>query len=354
MRRLFVAGLLFVVACSKKDDAPKPEDKPADKTEPKPADPKPADPGVKPAEAPPAKIKEATNSGDLGKLPIDSELVFGVNVAMVQTSPIWKDFIAPRVMSDDVKAKLEEFKAKCGIDPLAVVKTASIGLKEGTAGKEGAVVVHGPEKAKVAACADKMKADKDAKVEITQDGEVTILKPKGGGTAVAYQFIGDTDAVIVIGPKADAAGVKSIVEGKSGLASSATFVDMYNRLETEKALWMLINGKNSAFKPLAMAGIKPTHVFGALDVSDGINLDMRMRLASADQATQSATMMKSQLAPAAGMLKIDKIDVGSDGPDLKLTMIVSKANIGPMLQSMQSMAKMAGGGGGGGAMGGTP
>lgn len=350
LRRVLIAGSLCFVACSK-GDAPPASDKPATPATPeKPAD-KPADPpAVKPADAPPAKIKQATNTDDLAKLPIDSEMVFGVNVQLIQASAIWKDFLAPKVMSDDVKAKLDEFKQKCGIDPLASVKTASIGLKDVADGKEGAIVVHGLEKAKVADCATKMKADKDAKVEITQDGDVTILKPKAGGVAVAFTFTSDTDAVIVIGSKANAAGVKSAVEGKGGLASSAAFVDMFNRLETEKALWTLVNGKNKMFKPLEMAGIKPSHVFGSLDTSAGLNLDLRFRLASADQATQSATMMKAQLGPAAGMLKMDKLDASSDGQDLKLNMVVSKANIGPMMSAIKGLA----GSMGGGAMGGTP
>ncbi len=340
MARRLIVGLLFVAACSK-SDAPaekKSADKPAETTAEKP---------VTPEVAPPAKVKQATNSDDLGKLPIDSDMVLGVNVAAVQASPLWKDFIAPRVMSGDVVAKLDEFKQKCGIDPLAVIKSASIGLKDTPSGKEGAIVVHGPDKAKLAACAETMKADKDAKVEITQDGDATILKPKTGGVTVAFQFISDTDAVVAIGSKANAAGLKSIIGG-TGLAASNTFVEMYNRLDTEKSVWMLMNGKNPMFKPLAMAGIKPSHVYGVVDASDGINLELRMRLASQDQATQSAAMVKSQLAPAAGMLKIDKLDATADGQDLKLLMIVSKANLGPMLSAMQGLAESMGGG----AMGG--
>lgn len=347
VRRLIVAGLLFVAACSKSDA---PAEKPAAEkptTAEKPAD-KQA-PDVAPVDkTPPAQVKQATNSGDLGKLPIDSDTVIGVNVAAIQSSPLWKDFIAPRVMSGDVTAKLDELKQKCGIDPLAAVKSASVGLKDTPNGKEGAIVVHGPEKAKLAACVEKMKADKDAKVEITQDGDATILTPKTGGVAVAFQFISDTDAVIAIGGKANAAGLKAIIGG-TGLAASSAFVEMYNRLDTEKSLWMLMNGKNPAFKPLAMAGIKPSHVYGLLDVSDGVNVELRMRLASQDQATQSATMMKSQLGPAAGMLKMDKLDVTADGNDLKFVMLVSKQNLGPMLSAMQGLA----GSMGGGAMGGS-
>jgi len=345
-RRWFVAGLLIAAACSKGD---KPSDKPAEQPDPaKPADKLPAEPAVKPDPVTPvAKIKQATNTADLSLLPIDSDMVVGVNIALIQTSPQWKEFIVPRVMTDDVKARLDEFKQKCNIDPLAVIKSASIGLKEGA--KEGVVVVHGPDKAQVTACAEKMKADKDSKVVVTTDGDVTILKSKTAGPdtpSVAFTFTSADTAVIVVGSKATTAGVKAVVGSTGGLTSSGAFVDMYNRLETEKSLWMLMNGKSKAFAPLAMAGIKPTHVFGALDVSDGLVFDLRMRLASPDQATQSATMMKSQLAPAAGMLNIDKLDVTSDGQDLKLAMMVSKANVPKMLKAMVGLASMGGGGAG--------
>jgi hypothetical protein len=344
-RRLFVAGLLIAAACSKKEggDAPKPADKPADPAAVKPAD-KPAEKPADPA-APAAKIKQATNVDDLGMLPIDSETVLGVNVALVQTSPLWKDFLAPQLLSDSVKATLEEFKAKCNVDPLAVVNTASIGFKEVAGARDGVIIVHGPDKAKVTACADKMKAEKDAKVTITQDGDATIVKSKTGDVTVAYSFLDDTTAVIVIGAAANAAGIQKVKAKTGGLATSAAFVDMFNRIDTEKTLWMLLNGKNKMFAGLAMAGIKPTHAFGNVDLSDGINLDLRLRLASADQATQSAMMMKSQLGPAAGLLKIDKIDVSSDAQDLKLNMIVSKANIGPMIAQVKNLAKTMGGGG---------
>lgn len=341
-RRLLFAALLIAAACSKKENGDKPADQPADKPTPgvTPTD-KADKPAEKPPADPPAKIKQATNVDDLGLLPVDSETVLGINVASIQQSPLWNQFIAPRVMSDSVKATLDEFKTKCNVDPLAVVKTASIGLKETT--RSGVLVVHGPDKAQVMACADKMKAEKDSKVAISSDGDTTIVKSNSGDVAVAFQFIDDDSAVIVVGPQANAAGVKAVMAKSGGLASSAAFVDMFNRIETEKSLWMLLNGKNKAFQALAMAGIKPTHAFGALDVSDGINLDLRLRLASADQATQSATMMKSQLGPAAGMLKIDKIDVTSDGQDLKIGMLVSKANIGGMLQSLQAMGGGMGG-----------
>lgn len=341
-RRLLFAALLIAAACSKKENGDKPADQPGDPG----VKPTPQQPAEKPANPPPAKIKQATNVDDLGMLPVDSESVFGVNLAAIQQSPLWNEFIAPRVMSDSVKSTLDDFKTKCNVDPLTVVKSASIGLKDST--KEAVLVVHGPDKAKVMACADKMKAEQDPKVTVSTDGDVTMVKATNGDVTVAFQFIDDDSAVIVVGAKANAAGVKAAMAKTGGLASSAAFVDMYNRIDTEKSLWMLLNGKNKAFQALAMAGIKPTHAFGALDVSEGIDLDLRLRLASPDQATQSATMMKTQLGTATTMLKIDKLEASADGSDLKIQMVVAKSNIGSMLSQLKALQSMGGGGGMGG------
>lgn len=335
-RRLFVAGLLFVAACSKKDDAPaKPADqptaeKPADKTE------KPAD---KTAVA--AKLKDAPNSGDLAKLPVGSDVVAGLDIAQLQSSALWTEFIAPAVLKDDVKAKLDEFKQKCDLDPFTAIKTVTIGLT--TTSQDAVAIAHGLDKAKVAACAEKMKADPAGKIDVAVDGEVTILKPKGGGMPVAFTFAGD-DAVIVVGSKADAAGVKAAAGAMGGLSSSAGFVDIYNKLPNGKALWMVGNGKLKQLEGFAKLGMKATHVFGTLDTSAGLDLDLRLRLASEDQATQSATMLKSQLGPSKDLLKLDKMECVADGSDLKINMVVSKANLGPMIESLKGVAKMMGGG----------
>ena len=97
---------------------------------------------------------------DLTLLPLDSELVLGINFAQVQQSALWKQFVEPKLMSGEAQTKLAEFKAKCDFDPMASFKTVSVGLK-GLGGNkpDGIIVAHGIDKGKALACFDKMKPE---------------------------------------------------------------------------------------------------------------------------------------------------------------------------------------------------
>src|SRR6185312_107351 len=117
---------------------------------------------------------------DLSLLPVDSEMVMGLNFAQLQTSALWKQF-SPKLM-EKAATGLAEFKVACGFDPLEAVKSVSMGLKGlGGAQPDGVIVVHGPEKAKVMACVGKAKEEAAKKgTDITVDGDVFIVKDKSG------------------------------------------------------------------------------------------------------------------------------------------------------------------------------
>ncbi len=346
-RWLVAALVVTTLGACKKDEAPASDPKPTDpavKSADKPAEmAKPGDPAVAEAPPPMQPIKEGgVNVSDLALLPVDSDVVVGVNFAQAQQSPLWKEYISAKVMADDIKANLDELK-KCGFDPMAVVKTASIGLKTTVSGgKEGVVIVHGPDKAKVLACADKLKLDAASKVEITKDGETLILKKKSGGDPIAIGFIDDSTALLVVGGKADAAGVKAAMGNTKGVKTSARFVDLYNKLDTSQSMWFLVNGKAKAFEALGAMGLKPKQVYGAVNLADGVVVDLRMRLENPDQATQFAATLKSQLGAAAGMLHLDKADATSDGSDLKLVLSVAAANVEALGKQMKAMAGAGG------------
>ena len=96
----------------------------------------------------PPTAKAPAAQDDLAYLPADSEMVMGVNFAQIQQSALWKQFVQPMMMKGDVKAKLDEFKSVCGMDPMTTVKSFSFGLKNMAGGKpEGIVVGNGVDKA---------------------------------------------------------------------------------------------------------------------------------------------------------------------------------------------------------------
>jgi hypothetical protein len=323
---LAALGLMLTLAgCNKEEKKGAPGDKTAEK-------------GDKPGVAP------SGSSGavdDLTLLPLDSEIVLGINFSQVTQSSLWKQFVEPKMMTGDVQAKFAEFKAKCDFDPMASFKTVSVGLKIVNDKPDGVIVVHGIDKAKSFACIEKMK-DEAAKegTEMTRDGDVVIMKGKGGEPA-AVMFLNDNTAVVALGDKGNAAGVKQVAQGGSTLKSSPPFLDMYGKVKTGDSLWFLINGNAKFFDKAAAMGVKPKAVFGSINVTDGLSLDMRMRMETPDAAAQFANMGKAQIQQAAKMF--DQIDIAADGADAKITVVLSNQKLQALIQQVGGMLGGLGG-----------
>jgi hypothetical protein len=286
---------------------------------------------------------------DLALLPVDSEMVMGLNFAQLQQSALWKQY-SPKLM-EKAAGGLADFKAACGFDPLEAVKTVSIGMKGlGGTTPDGVIVVHGPEKAKVMACMDKAKAEAAKKgSEVTVDGDVFMVKDKSGNNT-AFTFVNDTTLVGVMGATASKDTVLAAAKGGSALKTSPAFVEMFSKINTGDSLWMLMNGNSPAFSKMGSMGVKPKAIFGSVNVTDGLTLDMRIRLATNDEATNLVNMLKGQINNPQVKQMFDKLDVVADGTDAKFSVAMSN-------QKLQQLIGMVGGMMGGmmgGGMGGPP
>jgi hypothetical protein len=281
---------------------------------------------------------------DLALIPRDSEVVFGINVSQVQQSGLWKKFVEPVLMTGDAMRKIGEFKAKCGIDPMTAVKSVSIGVKGAASGKpEGVVVIHGMDKAKGMSCLDSMKDDmaKDG-TELSHDGDVVVFKNTRGGVQAAMQYVNDTTAFAVFGEQVTAASVKSAQAGET-LKSSQPFLDMYGKINTGESLWLLLSGK--VLDKGAALGVKATAVYGSLNVTDGLTLDLRMQFATPEDATKFADLSKSQAKQAAKMF--DKADITSDGKEVKFSIALSSQKLEALVAQLKGLFSAFGGGMGG-------
>ncbi|HUJ62797.1 MAG TPA: hypothetical protein VLX92_30050 [Kofleriaceae bacterium] len=343
-----VALGLGASACKKSDDkkSDQSSDKTADKT---PADDKPAV-----AMAGNAGGSTAAAGDDLSLLPVDSEVVMGINFAQLQQSGLWKQF-APVVMAK-IASKLADFKAACGFDPFEAFKSISIGMKGLGPGTqpEGAIVIHGPDKAKVMSCVLKAKTEAASKGEdLTVDGDVFMVKDKTGNTS-AFTFVNDSTLLGVIGPAASAATAKEAAKGGSALKSSSTFVEMYSKIDTSQSMWILINGNSPMMSKAGMMGVKLKAIFGSVNLTDGLTVDMRVRLGSPDEATQLVGMAKGQINNPQVKEMFDKLDVTSDGADVKVSVAMSNQKLQQLVTMMGSMigGLMGGMGGGGASLGG--
>jgi hypothetical protein len=319
-------ALVLVSACKKDDKKADPAagDKPGDKS------------GDQTAEKPASPSGAATE--DLALLPVDSEVVMGINVGQMLTSSLWKQLVEPKVMTPERVAKLNEFKAKCGFD-FTAIKSVALGMKASGDKPEGVIVMHGLDKAKAWDCADKMKDEmaKDGS-EFTRDGDVALVKDKKGET-MALTFVNNSTAVAVLGDKANAAGVKAVTAGNSGLKTSQQFTDMFGKVKSSDTLWMLVNGK--LLEKGASMGLKANAVYGSINVTDGLTLDMRLRTPTPEDATAAATMFKAQSQGAAQMF--DKIDVTNDGNEVRFAVVLSGPKLEAMIKQFQGLLGAFGG-----------
>jgi hypothetical protein len=110
---------------------------------------------------------------------------------------------------------------------------------------------------------------------------------------------------------------------------------MYGKVKTSDSLWFLLNGNSKVFEKVAAMGIKPKAVFGSLNVTDGLSLDMRMRMETPDAASQLANMGKAQIQQAAKMF--DQIDVNADGSDVKFTVVLSNQKLQALISQFSGM-----------------
>jgi hypothetical protein len=311
-------------ACRKDDDAPPTTGSgstdPKDPGAPKSYDSKPPPVALGKLGPTPAELASAE---DLSMLPVDAEAVMGINFAKLQTSEAWKQLIEPRLSGNaTLLAKLTELKSTCGFDPMAEIKSLAVGMKGGFGSPDGVVVVHGLDKAKTMACFEKKDAFAKHDVDATLDGDVAILKPAKGGDpeqVAGVTFVNDTTAVVVLGPRATKDGVNKAAAGKSMLKSSPTFIDMYNRLDTGQAMWVMVNGNSKLFERLKQLGIATMGMFGTLGTADGLALDLRLRMESADNA---ATTKSRWAGTIEGFLKqyVDRIAISTEGADVRLVL----------------------------------
>jgi hypothetical protein len=274
--------------------------------------------------------------GDLALLPAESEVVFGMNLGQMQQSPLWKQFVEPKLAVAERRQMLDEFKAKCGVDPMKMLSSITVGIR-GFADKPSAVAVgHGLDKAKLLDCFDKNKAEiaKNGGPEVTRDGDVVLFKDDRGESA-AVQFINDSTAVMVAGPNASAAAVKAVVAGGgSSLKSSAPFLEMYKKVKTGDSVWGLASGKVLERIPF---GLAINAAYGSVNVTDSLVVDTRVRFDKPEAATQAAEMANAQTKQFTPQY-LEKAEATAEGNELHMSVTVSGQKLPELIPLIQMAA----------------
>jgi hypothetical protein len=277
-------------------------------------------------------------SDDLALLPVDSQGVFGVNFAQLQQSPLWKQFVAPKLVGN---TGIDKFKLICGFDPLESLKSVTVGIKNlGDEQPNLTVVLHGYDKSKSMTCFDQdgiTDAEKDGS-KVTIDGDVALITDKSGNK-FGFTFVNDSTAIGVIGTDAVSKdSIKKVAAGGGTLKTSKAFVEMFGKIKTSDTLWMIINGDSPAFKQAAAMGVKPKAVFGSINVTDGLTADFHVRMSTADEATQFVAMAKTQTASPQVKNFVDKLDLTTDGVDANMSVGMSAQKLQTVIGFVSAIA----------------
>ena len=272
----------------------------------------------------------ASGNKDLDMIPVESDAVIGLDLAQARQSKTFSETVLPQLTrSASVQKVVELLKTKCNIDPITAVTRLTAGVKMKGRSGELVAVVHGVEKAKALPCIDQLKEELAAQqVQATRDGDVVELKTERDG--VAFTFIDDTTAVVVTSQQASKARVLELAQGKSALKGSKEFSDMYSRVQTSHTLWFLVRGEaEPVAKALEQLNLKAKAIYGSANLTDGLELDAKIRTETEEQATNLAALIKSQGEMAAAMM--EKVEIASDKSDVKIQVAITAAQLKALL-----------------------
>jgi hypothetical protein len=273
---------------------------------------------------------EAAASTDiLAFLPIDSEFVMRIDVKAVRTSALWAEY-QPQI-SAAIGKGLAEMQATCGFDPIHAVDSVTVGVRDFDA-SDAVVVVRGFDRDLFFAC---MEAQRVPSTLITNDHGILTFARAGQRTHLAG-FADRSTLVFDGSQKPTRESLRTLLRSGAPLRHSPGFLALLRGVETDAALWFLMNGNASALRSADM-GIKPRSVYGAIHVAHNIAALGRVRVESADQAVQLAAAADVQLQRARPLF--DKLTATSEGDVITIACEMSSAQLRSLIAIASSVYK---------------
>jgi hypothetical protein len=280
----------------------------------------------------------------LAAMPKETDIVIGIDFQQLRKSAVFKKY-EPQIM-EKVGKDLEEFKQKCGFDPMEKLTGVLMGIRPSAGGgglDNGTFFVRGFEKGPAIECIKKAAAEKAAEGQAaTIDGNYIELTEAGQPKFRAL-FIDDTTALIIMtGPEqfADKAALEAAAAAKEGdgLTASAAFVKLLDEVKTGSSLFMVMNG-NASFMQNNPLPFKIKAVFGWVNVGGGVDGESRIRMEDADGASAMVGFYKmgvDQIKQTPAGKFIDSVKVSSKGSDVVATFKFDQKQIDEMVEMAKS------------------
>lgn len=264
--------------------------------------------GAAGAETAAGSRRRAAARDALGFMPRAATFVVHVDVARLRDSAAWPR-IEPRV-----RARMELARTTCGIDPVATLGSVTVGMLAGDAKPAGVGVARGIDAPAVLACVRELLKGSP---QLSSTATGVVVREVAPGVSLAIEMLDPTTLVAQIGPGASAATLATVLDAGVPLRGSAGFSELYAALPRRSPVWLVANADAPGLAVASAAlGMSPRAVFGGLELSAGLAVELHVRLADAATATAVADRSAGQLAIARGFF--DQLEVTGEASDVVL------------------------------------
>lgn len=275
-----------------------------------------------PSNTPPANKAhpaEQVPSDVLAYIPKDSDIVGGIDLARLRSTPLWASQLEP-LLANNGGETLTKIRTSCGFDPINAVSHFAFGVRKVNTTNELTAVARGLEPRGAIDCVAKMLKSSDI---FTRDGDTLVIGEKGAEFQLALSPVGHSAVLAVGGAVASRALATSRVQSGIPLRSSPAFVDLYNKLEPNASVWFIANGASPSMQSIAGMGINPRFIDGTVTVTDRYVAVLRVTFATPDEAQNLATLSNSVSAQVRAM--VDTFDVRAEGPVARFDIVMTSS-----------------------------
>ena len=249
--------------------------------------------------APIAPLAATADPNDpLRFMPPTSEVIVGVDLVQLRTSPLWAQ-VAPRISGYGSRI-LEPFQHTCGWDPVATASTLTMGVQNlALAQPDATLVVRGIDRERFLACAKNASA---SGVPISVDANTANVPG-----VLAAVFVEPTLAVIQIGPNSSPESVQRVIAAGAPLRATPP------QVQTSGAAWIVAQGDARILTAAQNLAGKPKLLTGSLRVLGDLSLAGRVQFPAADAAEEFAKRVRATFALTSGMMQRSSVTVtGND------------------------------------------
>jgi len=222
-------------------------------------------------------------------LPADAKFVFGLDIAALAKTQLFATYFPKLKEKPDAAKVLDAVKDICKLDPVAIVQGLVLAMSADQQDGAAYVALSGIDRTKLSTCIQQVAQgqDKDAKVTVKQDGNLTEIS-MGGDTAF-FGWVGK-DVVVVSLHAQDKSTLTKWMGGKGALAKS-DLGKTVAKVNTSAAIW----GAGTGDKEV-QPGITAKGLYGTVTYAKGnVSAEIHAVMSSPDEATKMVTTTNQQL-----------------------------------------------------------